>query len=55
MDGGRRYSFQPPNVSGRSAHMAHFTSAVYTAYGEGALRLAEDEQKTIEAASFLSP
>jgi hypothetical protein len=30
MDGGRRYSFQPPNVSGQSAHMAHYTSAVYT-------------------------
>ena len=30
MDGGRRYSFQPRNGSGQSAHMAHFTSAVYT-------------------------
>lgn len=29
MDGGGRYNFQPPNVSGLSARMVHFDSAFY--------------------------
>ena len=30
MDGGGRYTFQPPYVSSQSAHLFHFTSAFYT-------------------------
>ena len=29
MDGARRYTFQPPNVIGQSAHVVQFTSADY--------------------------
>ena len=29
MDGGGRYSIQPPNVSGLPAHVVHFSAAAY--------------------------
>ena len=46
MDGGGRYSIQPPNVSSQAAHVVHFNSASYTRASSPASALPQPASKT---------